>query len=104
MGNSGLSSTDNHSQPEHRYVIIYPNPSKDEYINILLPDNEKNVTIKVLDMNGRVVYTDYKKNLNNSTFKLPITNLSTGIYILSVNTDNFVEGKQFVVSKYPVRD
>lgn len=61
-------------------VMVFPNPSPDGQLNIVLDNIEGGATIRLIDMNGRVV----KEWLNVTTNKLNINYVSAGMYTLRV--------------------
>ena len=60
---------------------IYPNPSNDN-VKLNLPDNVSKATITVMDVTGRIVYTD--KNFSGQKVEVNIPALSKGNYILRI--------------------
>lgn len=61
-------------------VVVFPNPSPDGQLNIVLDNIEGGATIRLIDMNGRVV----KEWINVTTNKLNINYVSSGMYTLRV--------------------
>ncbi|HEX4877181.1 MAG TPA: T9SS type A sorting domain-containing protein [Chitinophagaceae bacterium] len=61
-------------------VVVFPNPSPDGQLNIMLDNWESGATIRMIDMNGRIV----KEWLNVSTNKLYVNHLANGMYTLRV--------------------
>jgi len=42
---------------ENNYIKVYPNPSKDiVYVTFNIPCIDKNATLKMIDMNGKIIY------------------------------------------------
>jgi len=67
-------------------ISIYPNPCN-SLINIKLPELSNNLNINIADLSGKIVL---QKNFKNSqNVKLNVSELSTGIYLLSVRTDSY---------------
>ena len=67
-------------------ITIYPNPTETE-LSILTGNNLGNVTITLIDINGRVVL-----EIQQELFNLVILNtsqLQTGLYILNIKGNNF---------------
>lgn len=67
-----------------KIVKIYPNPVK-ENINVEIEGVDKVESIKILDLRGSEIFSDYaktKKSTINTSF------LSSGIYLLQVKTNN----------------
>jgi hypothetical protein len=71
---------------------IYPNPSKD-FIQIEMPFSAKAESIQIFDVAGSNV-SDF--SVNNDFPKISISDLSSGIYILSVKTTNKCYRTKFV--------
>ena len=67
-------------------IKIYPNPTSD-YLTISNLENINISSINIIDTNGRIV----KTTTSNFT-KIDVSNLSQGLYILSIDTK---EGKKF---------
>lgn len=61
-------------------VRVFPNPSTDGQLNIVLENIETGATIRLIDMNGRVV----KEWINIDSDKIYINKVSTGMYTLRV--------------------
>jgi hypothetical protein len=63
-------------------AVLYPNPAENQiYINTL----EKNISIEIIDINGRSVYSD--DNFNTS-LPIDVSGFSKGIYFLKVQGNN----------------
>ncbi len=69
---------------------ISPNPAKD-YINIVASDNVTDAQVSVTDMNGRMLYTGKQNFTANQQIKIPASQFSKQVLIVTVNTSN---GKQ----------
>jgi hypothetical protein len=68
-------------------VMVYPNPAKNNlFINKGTLDTE-NYSVKIVDLNGKTVT---EKEFNNSQLieQFPISELSTGIYMCVISTEN----------------
>ncbi len=63
-------------------LAIYPNPSNG-LVTIKLDDQFINSTIDVLDITGRIVYTE---TLNNSEQSFDLSNLTKGRYLVNIQT------------------
>ncbi len=69
-------------------LVVYPNPSSD-FINIKNNGNNLfEVNVKIYDINGRMVYSESQINLN-SNYQIPVSALSSGLYLLEINDGNF---------------
>lgn len=69
---------------------VYPNPFKDE---VTVKTTEKNTNITICNMNGQVVYSNKS---NSKINKINLSNLSAGVYILSIHTKSNVVVKRIV--------
>ena len=76
----------NETFENNKNVSIYPNPVKD-ILNINFKDFTGDVSVKVIDINGREVFTQKLSNVNNSN-AINLEKLSTGIYILKLQGEN----------------
>lgn len=85
--NSGLSD-----------ISIYPNPATN-FINIdLTSENAQNINACVYDMSGKMLYsTTYNHAGGSQIFKLPVSNLASGIYFLHLNTPTGKTIQKFIV-------
>jgi len=64
-------------------IQVYPNPAGD-YFNVV--SSERLARISVMDVTGRIL-TDVN---NNTQGKIDISNLSQGVYIVKLETENGV--------------
>lgn len=64
-------------------IIVYPLPAGD-YINIA-GVTEGKISINIRNINGRTVFMSSVNNVNNQ-YQIPLHNLSTGMYLLSITT------------------
>ncbi|MDD4149471.1 MAG: T9SS type A sorting domain-containing protein, partial [Bacteroidales bacterium] len=64
-------------------INIYPNPAT-KFINIV-QENTDFEQLTVYDITGRIVI---QKSLNNSSTSLDISNLPSGVYLISLKTVN----------------
>lgn len=71
---------------------MYPNPVTD----LLNFDNVKlNADVSVSSLNGMVLY--HNKGTSSSSFTLPVTNWSKGIYLVQIKDENGVAVKKLIV-------
>jgi len=76
-------------------IAVYPNPSKGT-VNIRLPEGTTNTTLNLYDIQGRKVLSKITKAV---TEVLDIENLQEGVYILSIENENFKTSKKIVLNK-----
>ena len=80
-------------------VNLYPNPAS-EKLNVAISTNDaQTIQAKVVDVTGKVVYTDrFNHNGNEQIFTIPVNNMSKGVYFL-----NLESAKGNAVYKFIVR-
>jgi hypothetical protein len=85
--------------PNASELITYPNPANDK-INISFPATaSENVTIQIHSIKGETVFAEENKSTAPITnYQLPVTNLTNGIYFLSLQTDEKLITKKIVVN------
>lgn len=76
-------------------VAVYPNPSKG-IVNIQLPEGTTNTTLNIYDIQGRKVFS---KTATAIAEILNIDNLQEGVYVLSIENENFKTAKKIILSK-----
>ncbi len=80
------------------YFSISPNPSNGNFkINYPLPLN-KTGALQIFDLTGKEVYNQILQHGKNHEF-FSIKNLSDGIYLCKIATDNFVATKKIIIQK-----
>ena len=65
-------------------VSAYPNPFTDN-IRISMPESTQNVSISILDADGRLLFSEICNH--QSLVTIPTDNFKSGIYILHISTD-----------------
>jgi hypothetical protein len=75
----------------NKNVSIYPNPVKDN-LNINIKDFSDEVSVKIIDINGREVFNKNINNFNTSN-TLDLSSFSSGIYVLKLSGEglNYTE-------------
>ncbi|MFA5648092.1 MAG: GEVED domain-containing protein [Bacteroidales bacterium] len=71
---------------------VYPNPAND-HITVSLNGIEGEISVRIYDLQGRLVKQDV---LTNSSTRLDVSNLSKGVYIISVDEEKMPINKQFI--------
>lgn len=78
---------------------VYPNPSEGK-VNIKFhspSDNE--MTLKVVDVNGKVIYTEDLKPVNGDYNKsLELQNAKNGVYILRIEQDGKISSEKIIMN------
>ncbi|MFH0865047.1 MAG: T9SS type A sorting domain-containing protein [Bacteroidota bacterium] len=73
--------------------IVCPNPASD-FLNIISFNTNSNSTIKIIDMNGRIIFHKEFDNLFTET--IDISSLPNGIYVLNI-TSNYQNYYQKII-------
>jgi hypothetical protein len=75
----------------NKNVSIYPNPVKDN-LNINIKDFSGEISVKIIDINGREVFNKNINNFNTSN-TLDLSSFSSGIYVLKLSGEglNYTE-------------
>ena len=114
---TGTSVTDNsvdYSNAKHLFkeldntaisvkITIFPNPSNGQ-LNINLKNaQDTKYNVEVFDVYGKLIYKEEVINITGSEFNTEINltslNLSNGLYILNVKTDNQILSKRIMIEK-----
>jgi len=76
---------------------VYPNPAK-ENVSISFNADNKDYTISLLDVTGRILKTQNYSSLNGSqVIDLNLEDISSGNYLISIRSENGVVNKQVSV-------
>ncbi|MDA3865848.1 MAG: T9SS type A sorting domain-containing protein [Salinivirgaceae bacterium] len=71
---------------------LYPNPSSG-FITLNNSDNSIQ-SVEIINMNGQIIF---KEQLNSTTSRINVQNLSKGIYIVKIKSDNFVKTEKLII-------
>ena len=67
-------------------INIYPTPASN-FVNVELTGDAQNITVKMLDMSGKEMYNSvFNHNGGTQIYKVPVSDLASGIYFLHLNT------------------
>jgi len=102
-GTDSISSTINIIQSVETFdkfndkILLFPNPAYN-LINIKFNSDKSCLAkLKLTDVFGRdIIQRELFINIENESFQIDITNLSKGIYFISVYYDNFIFTSKFV--------
>lgn len=79
-------------------VNMYPNPATDKTIVSINLKKSSDVSIQVMDMNGKILRAASYSNLNGiSTIEINTENLTAGIYAVVVTIDGAISTQRLVV-------
>lgn len=79
----------------NKNVSIYPNPVKDN-LNINIKDFSGEVSIKIIDINGREVFNKNINNFNTSNV-LDLSAFSSGIYVLKLSGEGLNYSEKIIL-------
>jgi hypothetical protein len=79
-------------------LAVYPNPAN-EYTSIKVQlKNEQNVTLKLIDMNGRTVASRNYGQMNGaSEIQLNTSNFEAGLYLIQLTLDNTIVSRRLII-------
>ncbi len=69
-------------------ISIYPIPFENN-LTISTNNEEKIISINLIDMNGRIIHT-------SNTNQIDVSNLAKGVYIVSINTENNIYNQKIL--------
>ena len=75
-------------------ISIYPNPATDFVVINIATENFAGATVTVNDTKGRTVI---EKMIGSSNSKLDISNLRSGVYVISIKSDSINEISKLIV-------
>lgn len=76
---------------------IFPNPAENDFVNVQFNSSSKEVMLNIIDLTGKLVYTDIFYNQNNQNQQLNISDLNPGLYIISLQSGNSRISKKLIV-------
>ncbi|MES2591085.1 MAG: GEVED domain-containing protein [Bacteroidota bacterium] len=79
-------------------VLVYPNPTAGLFNVVINNANFNQVTISVIDIQGKEVYNVSEKN-NSATYskQINLEGLSKGLYYIKLNTENGVKVQKLII-------
>lgn len=80
--------------------VIAPNPVLNSTINLYFNVAIEKADISIFDLQGKKVYESVLSNLNSSSsYKIPTTGLSDGVYLISIKTDKATYTEKLLIQK-----
>ncbi|GGG23961.1 hypothetical protein GCM10011344_25890 [Dokdonia pacifica] len=76
-------------------ITLYPNPAKNN-IHFTYPENQQEITISIIDMQGKVVKTQ-RFDSPSRDHTIDISNMAGGVYFISINNNTTTFIKKMVV-------
>ena len=79
-------------------IGVFPNPSSDIFnLSIKLTNTKKNIVITVYDLIGKVVYTEFLKNMSGQVNQsINLNSFGKGMYLLNVQLDDVMLSKKLI--------
>ncbi|WP_340111267.1 T9SS type A sorting domain-containing protein [Maribellus mangrovi] len=77
---------------EEQSFSFYPNPTND-FLILKIPQKMQNYTVEIVNINGQVLQS---YNLNSNEKRLNVSNLTVGVYLLRIQSDEHQVLKKFV--------
>lgn len=91
------TAVDEHPLPENS-VRIFPNPVSD-FVKVDIDfDAASDATIFIADMNGKILLSDTKKNIQTQQLTYDMTRYPSGSYIVRVSTNQGTKTEHILVT------
>ena len=85
-----------HSLPQRDSLRLYPNPTRDVF-NIDLGEHYQNISLKINDAKGKLIYQNHYQGQRHLQFSLP--GLAPGVYFIEAATENKVLAGKLAVQE-----
>ncbi len=96
--NISTGSTNTKELDENNLIAVYPNPATSQFtLNLQLKENAEQLSITMIDMNGRVIEKRSMKNVINEQLSFEVSQLESGTYLLFINTSNGSAHKKVII-------
>ncbi len=76
---------------------VYPNPSSGMITLELSHDAAADLDIEIFSLNGKIVYRNSLKSVSNVQEQIDLSNVTRGIYMLRVRTEDEVSMRKLVI-------
>ncbi len=79
-------------------LTIFPNPVEDNVLQFQISNNSSDLTVMVMDYQGRILINKLYRSLQyQNTIRIPLDYLSTGIYMVSFESNGYKMAKRILV-------
>ena len=76
---------------------LYPNPANQQ-LSVIVPERFHTGLLRIFDANGRMVRS-VVLNTNQSLMQLPLTELTSGVYIVTLSNTQEILHKKLIISR-----
>lgn len=77
---------------------LYPNPATDKLTINLNPQLNQPFIWRIYDINGQLIISESTPSVSKAILSIPVQNLSSGVYLFQIQTENAIENCRFVVA------
>jgi len=78
-------------------INIYPNPNKGIFNLEIVNAEQKDVNITLLDLTGKVIFTENVDNVSSLVREIDVTTYPKGVYLMKIMTDDVIQVNKVVV-------
>ncbi len=83
---------------EANFVKVFPNPITNKEIRFEILDNAENITARVCDLQGRILFEKkYEKQLLSHPISITLPSLTQGVYFLQIERSGLMNNHKFFV-------
>jgi hypothetical protein len=81
-------------------LAVYPNPSSENVTLVLDNINMRSAVIRIVDLQGKIVFEENRTiEIGMQTLPINVSELNNGIYIMSLEGENYTANSRVVISK-----
>ena len=86
--------------PANENIKIYPNPNKG-LVTINFDENTilENVSIKVFDIIGKLIYESKNLEIINNSLNINLENATNGVYFITIQNKEKITSKKLIINK-----
>ena len=97
IDNINISSATSVGENELTSLSVYPNPASTE-VNVSFEAKNANYSVKLIDLQGRVIANQNLTNLNGTqVISIPTENVAKGSYVVSITSNGVTSTKSVVI-------
>ncbi len=93
------STTGLESVAANTEMTIVPNPNTGVFEIVFGNATAKSVTVKIADMEGRIVFTNKYENVNGSSVKVNVSQLPNAVYLATITTDGNTANRKIIINR-----